>query len=343
MRRVLGVAAVAAIVIGGGIAAGSAEQLPPSQQSSLQLAPLGGAGEAIFPAFEGWGPSKDGSANILLIGYFNRNKDQEIDVPIGPNNHIEPGGPDMGQPTHFHTGRQWGVFAIKIPKDFGTKKLTWTLVANGQAATVSFWTNPPYWIDFFKHGASGNEPPVIKFDPNGPEMTGPPILMGPTLTGTVGQPVALKMWARDQPPTYDPMAGLTPRPGADGANGASGATGAGAAGAGRGAGRGGPPPNFDFSAASGPGGVRARPTGPAPDIGITWKKYRGPGDVKIADEQIKLKNNKDPKLVLEANTTATFSAPGEYWLRAQVNDASGDGGSGDQCCWTTAHVRVIIK
>ena len=33
----------------------------------------------------------------------------------------------MGQPTHFLTGRQYGMFAISVPKDFGTKKLTWTL------------------------------------------------------------------------------------------------------------------------------------------------------------------------------------------------------------------------
>ena len=51
----------------------------------------------------------------------------------------------------------------------------------------------------------------------------------------------------------------------------------------------------------------------------------------------------DANLFLEAKTTATFSAPGEYVVRAQVNDASGDGGKGEQCCWTTAHVKVIVK
>jgi hypothetical protein len=29
-------------------------------------------------------------------------------------------------------------------------------------------------------------------------------------------------------------------------------------------------------------------------------------------------------------------------LRAQVNDASGDGGGGFQCCWTTGHVKVTV-
>jgi hypothetical protein len=79
------------------------------------------------------------------------------------------------------------------------------------------------------------------------------------------------------------------------------------------------------------------------DIRVIWKKYRGPGAVQIGDEAVALFNKGDAKLFLEAKTTATFSMPGEYWLRAQVNDSSGDGGGGDQCCWTTAHVKVIVR
>ena len=85
----------------------------PNIPSGVLLEPLGITGEAIYPAFEGWGPLKDGT-NVLLIGYFNRNK-EAVDIPIGPDNRIEPGGPDYGQPTHFHPGRQWGVFAIAVP------------------------------------------------------------------------------------------------------------------------------------------------------------------------------------------------------------------------------------
>jgi hypothetical protein len=48
-------------------------------------------------------------------------QDAELDIPIGPDNSIEPGGPDYGQPTHFLTGRQYGMFAILVPKDFGTR------------------------------------------------------------------------------------------------------------------------------------------------------------------------------------------------------------------------------
>ena len=38
-------------------------------------------------------------------------------MPIGPNNRIEPGGPDMGQPSHFEPGRKTGMFLVKVPKD----------------------------------------------------------------------------------------------------------------------------------------------------------------------------------------------------------------------------------
>jgi hypothetical protein len=65
--------------------------------------------------------------------------------------------------------------------------------------------------------------------------------------------------------------------------------------------------------------------------------------VAFAHEETPLYTKGDPKAFLEATTTATFDAPGEYVLRAQVNDDSGDGGGGDQCCWTTAHVRVTVK
>src|SRR6516165_7799590 len=86
---------------------------------SLPLEPPHESGSGITGAFEGWFKNSDGSFSLLL-GYFNRNTKQEVDLPIGMDNRIEPGGPDQGQPTHFMTGRQWGMFAVKVPADFGT-------------------------------------------------------------------------------------------------------------------------------------------------------------------------------------------------------------------------------
>ncbi|MBV8729319.1 MAG: hypothetical protein JO336_05880, partial [Acidobacteriia bacterium] len=93
---------------------------------SLPLEPLHESGVGITGAFEGWFKNPDGTYGLLL-GYFNRNTKQAVDIPIGPENRIEPGGPDRGQPTHFIPGRAWGMFTIKVPADFGDNKLTWTL------------------------------------------------------------------------------------------------------------------------------------------------------------------------------------------------------------------------
>ena len=71
-------------------------------------------GSSVTPAYEGWYHDRDGSVRFL-VGYYNRNTKQEFDIPAGPDNRIEPGEPDQGQPTHFDTGRQWGVFTLKVP------------------------------------------------------------------------------------------------------------------------------------------------------------------------------------------------------------------------------------
>jgi hypothetical protein len=309
----------------------------PTLPSGVLLEPLGTTGEAVYPAFEGWGPTKDGS-NVLLVGYFNRNK-EALDIPIGPDNRIEPGGPDYGQPTHFHSGREWGVFAIPVPKDFGTKKLTWTLTANGHTSTVQFWMNPPYWIDFYKNYANGNEPPRIKFSPAGTELIGPPKeKFVQTLEATVGKPVELTAWVADQPPTI--VFESTPPGGAGAARETRKPAAA-------------PEPlpavignrvitNTAAGAPTGGASITARSNNRGA-YRVLWRKFRGPGEVKVADDVIPLENGGDAKKFVEAKTTATFSAPGTYWLRAQVNDSSGDGGGGDQCCWTTAHVVVNVK
>ncbi len=128
-------------------------------------------GSSVTGAFEGWFYNKDGSQSFL-VGYFNRNTKQELDIPVGPNNRIEPGGPDLGQPTHFLAGRQWGVFAIKVPKDFGTKELTWTIVANGQTNTITMHTRPDWIVQPYEDLANKNTPPVMVFERGGPSVLG---------------------------------------------------------------------------------------------------------------------------------------------------------------------------
>ena len=88
-----------------------------SPRSLLPSVPPKQFGGSVTAAFEGWYDNPDGT-HSFLIGYFSRNTRAEIDVPIGPNNHFEPGNPDMGQPTHFLTGRRYGMFVFTMPKEF---------------------------------------------------------------------------------------------------------------------------------------------------------------------------------------------------------------------------------
>ena len=172
----------------------------------LPFEPAHDSGQSLTGAFEGWFPNPDGSYSIL-IGYYNRNLKQDVDIPVGASNRIEPGGPDLGQPTHFLPGRQWGVFTIRVPKDFGDKRLTWTLTANGKTTAIPLDINTPWEVEPFKE-ASGNTPPWLAFSESGPFAQGP-IGTRTTLSTTLPEPVALTVWAADD--AKAPLAGLKPR------------------------------------------------------------------------------------------------------------------------------------
>jgi hypothetical protein len=262
-------------------------------------------GSSVTGAYEGWFYNKDGSVS-LLVGYFNRNTKQEFDIPPGPNNRIEPGGPDQGQPTHFGPGRQYGIFTIKVPKDFGQKKLTWTLVSNGQTNTITLHTKPDYIVEPFEDAANKNTPPVLTFASDDLGWSGPPSGFAATYTATVGTPLELPLWITDEGPKLN-----IPDP----------------AGRGRGRGRGG-----DAAAAAAAGFT------PPPPLAVVWSVMRGAG-VKFDETRPKIDHDHDNKTVVHA----TFSEAGDYVLRAQGNDSTGDGGGGFQCCWTNAHVKVTVK
>lgn len=82
----------------------------------------------------------------------------------------------------------------------------------------------------------------------------------------------------------------------------------------------------------------ARPLVGPPPVSATWTKFRGPGLVTFKDAQPNVAHAGDGA----ATTAAVFSAPGEYVLRLAGNDASGEGGGGFQCCWTSAYAKVIV-
>lgn len=164
-----------------------------AQQATIPYEPPKQFGTSVTGAFEGWFDSADGTHNFL-VGYFNRNLKQAQDVPIGPNNRIEPGGPDMGQPTHFMPHRRTGVFVVQVPKGFTPdQKLTWTLTVNGQTTQIPLRLHRDYNVNPFSEVAVGNTPPVVKLAANGTAIQGPVAVLSkaPSLTATVGTPLTL--------------------------------------------------------------------------------------------------------------------------------------------------------
>lgn len=270
----------AALVIAGAALVGT------GVSAQLPLATIRESGEAVTPAYEGWYRLADGR-RALLIGYFNRNTKQTFDIPVGPDNRVEPNGPDLGQPTHFDSRRGWGVFTIIVPADF-KEKYTWTIVANGKTASIPMGLHVDYEVEPFKDAAMGNTPPVLRLAIKGPGLQGPPRGFAASLTTAVANALPLTAWVTDEAHVE-------------------------------------------------PGASAARRSN-TPPLTITWSLYRGPAAVTFDQARPKV-DPADGKTV----ATATFTAPGEYVLRAQVNDSSGDGGGGFQCCWTTGHVKVTVK
>jgi hypothetical protein len=156
-------------------------------------------GELVAPVYEGWFRDETGTL-LLSFGYFNRNAEQEFDIPIGPDNKIEPGPADQGQPTHFVPRRQWGAFAVRVAKDVEqrlraeNKTVTWTLRGNNQSVSIPANIGPAYAIDALKEPTVGNTPPVLRFD--GASGTGP-LGAKTSIKAVAGTPVTVKFLVTD--------------------------------------------------------------------------------------------------------------------------------------------------
>jgi len=143
------------------------------------------SGQNVVPYFEGWIRNADGSFD-LVFGYFNRNWQEELAIPAGPDNRFEPGAPDRGQPTYFLPRRQGWVFRVRVPADFGKQVLTWTIKANGKTETAYGELLPIEEITERIIMTRGNLNPG-EGDPNKP----PAIVIAAAATAAAGQPVSL--------------------------------------------------------------------------------------------------------------------------------------------------------
>jgi hypothetical protein len=283
----------------------------------IVLAPTGtgaqsySSGQVVWPAFEGWEKNEDGSASFVF-GYMNENWEEEIDVPIGPGNSIDPGGPDRGQPTHFLPRRNRFIFRVRVPADFGEKEMVWTLTSQGKTQKAYATLRQDLFIEnidiMSETGAlgAGSSNPELRADK-------PPVVRvegEKTRTVKVGEPLTLVAVVSDDgvPRVRSQTQPVPPSPAAT-------------------------ERLREFS-------LRPpyRPT-VAKALGLyqSWFVYRGAGKVTFDPAQVKTWEDTRtganspwapmwtaPPLAPEGRYTAraTFDAPGTYVLRARADDGA---------------------
>ncbi len=285
-------------------------QLP--LERPLRPAPL--AGIPVIPFTEGWYANDDGTVTVSF-GYHNRNE-AVITIPRGEDNFLDPADFDGMQPEVFDPGRQHGVFAVTIPAEEADDTTVWWRLrsANEQLEVPGDRGSTAYELDRNPR-PQGSVQPLIGFSENGPMGSGPEgIIQTQALTGRVDTPLTLEVWTED-PSLRDRN-----------------------------------DPRF------------RRPL----DTRVSWYIHRGPGDVTFAAhesmpllesgqsllEQLlpsaRLAAPRVANAVAEgkgpARINATFSEPGEYLIRARLDNWNASDSDGlDQCCWSNAYLRVRIE
>jgi hypothetical protein len=183
---------------------GLAATVPAQTLPRYPLGPSAAAGAGIAPFFDGWYANPDGSVT-LSFGFLNRNARGVVEIPIGPDNRVEPATYDGVQPTHFPVmnyrafggRRERGVFAVRVPKGF-KDDVTWTLRHNGFTYSVPGRATSDYYKLSYTPQAAGSMMPVVRFAPDGPESKGREGVTTGPLAATVGTPLAIKVWMEDR-------------------------------------------------------------------------------------------------------------------------------------------------
>lgn len=173
-------------VLSGGLAA-SAQPPAPTYIPQTHF----NTGQDVVPVYEGWLKNSDGTFTFVF-GYFNRNWKEELVIPAGPDNKLEPGAADRGQPTYFLPRRQQWVFRVQVPADWGNKELVWTLTSHGKTEKAYASVMSEEEITERIIMTHGNLNPG-EDDPNKP----PVITVAPVPAVTAGAPVSLTAMVTD--------------------------------------------------------------------------------------------------------------------------------------------------
>jgi hypothetical protein len=278
------------------------------------------SGQNVAPYFEGWEQNPDGSFS-MVFGYLNRNYREELNIPLGPNNVIEPTGLAQPQPTYFYPRRHRYLFRVRVPKDWGKKDVIWTLTSNGKTEKAYGNLVPEQAVDedviVHNRGGSPGAAPTIQLEGDAQR------------TAAVDEPLSLTVKVANVP---NKGRGRGTTPAAAGTQGAARgpgfpADGDDAANAVRGRG---------LSISDQPGvGVDVDGSGKrllavgryartqSRGLRVAWLEWRGPGKISFDPWFLEGVDDRMPGFVPppipadgRVTTTARFSAPGSYVIRA---------------------------
>jgi len=245
-------------------------------------------GQGVQPIFEGWAKNQDGTFT-MYFGYLNRNYVETMEIPVGPDNKVEPGTPDRGQPTFFNTRIHRMGFGVQVPKDWGKKELTWSVTLRGATEKAVGWLQPEWEIDPIYFGKTRtqeslkNKPPSMVLDVPATLSLSNPLTLKATVQDD-GLPTPRKGPRRqavgqETPPTLKPLPDQPELP-------------------------------VNVPAV---GAGRARGGQGSQGLVVNWMVWRGPAAVAFDPATVTVKDGK-------ADATAAFTKPRTYVLRAIAND-----------------------
>jgi hypothetical protein len=293
-------------LVGGLVIAAFVGSLEVAAQRQRPLSPLPSDGLRVAPFFDGWYENPDGTI-ALSFGYSNLNRSEVVEIPLGPDNIIQPKEYDGRQPTSFppvvptasgdgsgapsnidRRQRERGVFTVTVPAGF-KGDVVWTLRYQGQTYSVPGRARvAAYRLQWPM--AMGSVPPLLRFSPTGPTGRGPVGMQADPQRVSVGAPLSLAVWTNDDSVREKEPVPIKPRAGEKAA------------------------------------------------INVSWYKHSGPGDVVFTPPRTPI-----AELQGTATTSAVFKQPGEYLIRVRADNFGRlDTSPGNQCCWTNGYVRVTV-
>ena len=260
-------------------------------------------GHRVAPFFDGWYPNPDGTITFSF-GYSNLNRDELVEIPLGPDNFIEPKEFDGRQPTSFRPSSD-ATMRRRRPRRRPSRSragrvhrhragrfkgdVVWTLRNRGQSFSVPGRAKTgAYQLRWPM--AMGSIPPLLRFKPDGPAGRGPSGIQADPLQASVAAPLSLTIWITDDSVREKDPIPIKPR-----------------------------------------GKHKAA-------INVTWYKHSGPGPIVFSPPKQPI-----AELQGTATTSATFKQPGEYVIRVRAdNFGRVDTSAGNQCCWTNGYLKVTV-